>query len=471
MRAELPLILLLLGGCLAAQEPPPKPHVLPGLEADEADLNQRVTPVVKAVRRAADSVVSVYIGNQVRNRLTNAAGFSAQGQGSGVVLDEQGLVITNWHVVALAQMRQDLELHVRLKDGRHFPAELLSTSAEDDLALLQMQLPAGQTVKPVTTGQSSTLEVGETVIAIGNPQGHANTVTVGVLSATDREITVRAPDGAMRRFTGLLQTDAAINQGNSGGALLDLTGRLVGINSAMAVGVENIGFAIPVDTMLRVFRDKLLATETLAHIWLGMQIAERDGTLLVTDVDPFGPAQEAGLRTGDRIVSIGDQEVHRTVDYARRILNAEPGRALPLAVQRNQSQLRLAPVPVAAANMELLRRLGLLVDLVSPEQDRALVVKATQEFYAGSGYRQVPMLRLVLRIRRVQPESPAAELGLRPGDVMYGVRVPQRYGPSRNLAIPSLEDFNDLLRDLRGNWITLLLMRGDELQEGEIYPR
>src|SRR5690606_35413841 len=128
---------------------------------------------------------------------------------------------------------------------------------------------------------SDTLMVGETVLAIGNPQGHANTVTRGVLSATDREITARTPDGGVLQLKGLLQTDAAINQGNSGGALLDITGRLIGVNNAMAANAENIGFAIPVNTVQRVFKELLVGSASFS-LWVGLELDERDGQLVVS---------------------------------------------------------------------------------------------------------------------------------------------------------------------------------------------
>src|SRR5262249_34685839 len=153
---------------------------------------------------------------------------TADGQGSGVILDDSGLVITNCHVVWQALQNNRFLLEARLKDNRQFLLRVLSTSRDDDLALLQLELPATERVQPIVLGDSSTLMIGETTIAIGNPQGNANSVTSGVLSAEDRSISARAPDGGVLSFTGLLQTDAAINPGNSGGALLDITGKLIG---------------------------------------------------------------------------------------------------------------------------------------------------------------------------------------------------------------------------------------------------
>ncbi|MFN6192818.1 MAG: S1C family serine protease, partial [Planctomycetota bacterium] len=258
------------------------------VEPDADDKDLRTTPVVRAVQRAADSVVSIYLQS---NNLPNGGSRGeprTEGQGSGVILDESGLVITNWHVIAPVVLGNrgaaELDVEVRLRDGRTRPARVLSSSAKRDLALLQIRRDKDDAFKPAEIGRSDSLMVGETVIAIGNPQGQANTVTSGVLSAVDRSIRVRTPDGELREYTGLLQTDAAINQGNSGGALLDITGRLVGINNAMAMGAENIGFAIPMDMVRGEFQRELLQSNSFAAAedaaWLGLEVLDRDGAVV-----------------------------------------------------------------------------------------------------------------------------------------------------------------------------------------------
>jgi S1-C subfamily serine protease len=436
---------------------------------DEAEQNERVTPVVKAVRRARDSVASIYLVNEDRP-LRTPQGVVAEGQGSGVVLDQNGLLITNWHVVALAEARQGYRIEVRFRDGRNFAASLLSTSPPDDLALLQLDLPSGTTVKPVALGDSGGLEVGESVLAIGNPQGHANTVTVGVLSATDRSITVRTPDGVVRQYSGLLQTDAAINQGNSGGALLDITGKLIGINNAMAGNAQNIGFAIPVDKVVRVFREKLLSSESIAQVWFGMRVVDEDGAPVVRDVDPHGPARAAGLAPGDRLLRASDQQVGSALDWARSVLEARPGQEFPLQVERGGRRLRFTPVPLPVATHELLKRIGVVVDDVTAADNRALLQQATREFYAGTGYRRYPLLPTVLRVRSVQEDSPAAEHGLRPGDVLFGLRNTTPFYV-QHVMLQSSGDLAEKLRDLSGRRVGTLVLRGDQVLEGELSVR
>ncbi len=459
------------GPSLAAEGTPQDPLRLdadpssPLMQTASDDLDLRVTPVVKAVRRSADSVVSIYL---LERGLAQASHDlrAADGQGSGVILDESGLVITNWHVVARA-LGSDHDVLVALKNGGKHPATVLSSSAEHDLALLKMRLPADASVQPITLGDSSALMIGETVIAIGNPQGHANTVTTGVLSAEDRSITVRAPDGAVRRYTGLLQTDAAINQGNSGGALLDITGKLIGINNAMVVGSENIGFAIPVDQMKRVFRDVLLSVDRLSHVWLGMNLST-DGALEVTALDESGPAARAGLRLGDRLVSIADRPVSSTLDYIRQMADAEPGRAIELGIERRGRQMTVEPRPLSNAGAEVWRRIGVEVDTIEAERDRDLVRQATSLFYAG--YRRVQMLPSVVRVRHVDAESTAGALGVRPGDVLLGIQF-RDYWRSRELPFISEEDLADKLRAFARTEIKVFVMRDGEELSGPLAVR
>lgn len=436
-----------------AQLPPIDPALLPA----EQDANPRMTPVVKAVQRAQDSVVSIYL----------LKGRQAEGQGSGVILDENGLVITNWHVIFRAMVDRGPQLQVRLKDNRQLAARVLSASPDDDLALLQIDLDPGKTVRPMQLGDSSTLMIGETLIAIGNPQGHANTVTVGVLSAEDRTISVRAPDGRVRSFPGLLQTDAAINQGNSGGALLDITGKLIGINNAMATSAENIGFAIPVNTVKRVFQDVLLSSDNMGAVWLGMNVVERDGAVVVTEVDPRGPAARAGIRKGDRVVSADGKAVTNRIDYARRMLEAQAGQQFPLQLQRSGRDVAVGPIPLTHTSAELVYRIGLEVETIPYQGDPSLVRNASLAFY-GSATRRVRMLRGVVKIARVYPDSPGAELGVREGDILLGHGHTDWWGDYRESPFVSTEDLADTVRMNAQRTIPVIVLRGESVLEGKL---
>jgi serine protease Do len=384
-------------------------------------------------------------------------------------------VITNWHVVqSLVQNDGELQLAVKLRDGRTRPAQVLSSSASHDLALLQVSLERGETVRPAEIGRSSELMIGETLIAIGNPQGHANTVTSGVLSAVGRTIKVRTPDGVVRTYPDLLQTDAAINQGNSGGALLDITGKLVGINNAMAVGAENIGFAIPMDTVRQVFERELIQSENIAAsagaAWLGLEVAERSGQVVVTEVVPEGPAARAGVLVGDVLENIGDREVKTSVDYLRRVVSARPREPLAFHVRRGQRELSLSTVPLSRTDAAVMTAIGVEIDEIDARTDRALVRKATLAFYRDSGLRQVNMLQAVLRITHVQPGSPAEAIGLLPGDILLGVFAQSAFG-SREIPVTSVRDFAGMLEQQRGRSLRLVVLRGDEDLVGTIDVR
>lgn len=432
------------------------------VEPDANDLDLRTTPVVRAVQRAADSVVSIYLQHQLARREA-----VTEGQGSGVILDEAGLVITNWHVIApvvLGDPRATaLDVVVKLRDGRIRQAQVLTSTAKRDLALLQMRLEDGEKAKPIEIARSSDLMVGETVIAIGNPQGHANTVTAGVLSAIGRSIRVRTPDGSPREYTDLLQTDAAINQGNSGGALLDITGRLIGINNAMAVGAENIGFAIPMDIVRAEFERELIRsgsfTAAAGGPWLGLEVADRDGTVTVTEVSPDGPAAQAGIRVGDVLARIGEHEVRSSIDYVRHFFAARPWRELPLVLRRGNRDLRVAPVPLTREVNAIRGTLGAAVEEIDVEADEALARKATAAFYRGARYRNVPMFAAVLVVREVAKDGPAHGI-LQPGDVVLGLYVPGRYG-QREVSITSARDLAQLIAQSPGA-VRMSILRGDE---------
>lgn len=447
------------------------------VDADEAELELRMTPVVRAVQKAADSVVSIYIvGRDMGSTLaTNRRRpRQPQSQGSGVILTADGLAITNWHVVldALASSRR-LEVEVRLRDGRSYPAAVLSSSDAADLALLQIQPPEGDPpLQPITLGDSSKLMVGETVIAIGNPRGNANSVTTGVLSAEDREITVRTPVG-VRRYEGLLQTDAAINRGNSGGALLDITGKLIGINNAMAADAENIGFAIPVNTMRKVFDEVLAASENLTVLgtaaWLGLLVDDEAGRPVVSAIQSGGPAAQAGIQAGDQVTRIGDRTVANGLDYARGLLQARVGVSLPIELLRDDEILKLEITPERRVVGQLRALMGMEL---REDRDPDALQAAGRAFSKGRAYRRYRFQR-TLRVHGVEPGGPAEALGIRAGDYVLGrvvrvrslLRVREQDDP-----IASLSGLAEAARTSRDS-IKLLLLRDGKLMEGTLQLR
>ncbi|MGC6488015.1 MAG: trypsin-like peptidase domain-containing protein [Planctomycetota bacterium] len=433
------------------------------VEPDEDDRALRTTPVVRAVQRAADSVVSIYLQNQLARRQP-----VTEGQGSGVLLDDSGLVITNWHVIApvlLGERRgRSYGVLVKLRDGREREARVLSSTPTRDLALLQLKLEGDERVQPIEIGRSADLMIGETVIAIGNPQGHANTVTSGVLSAAGRSIQVRAPDGVVREYEDLLQTDAAINQGNSGGALLDITGRLVGINNAMSAGAENIGFAIPMDVVRKEFQRELLQSTSFVASgdapWLGLEVADRAGAVVVDQVARGGPAQRAGVRVGDVLKRIGDREVRTSIDYLRHFFDLSEARSVDMSLERSGRPMRMKAAPMSRADGAILSGMGARVEEVDVEENRRLVRDATYAFYRGSGLRRVALFPATLRVTQVLPDAPADRTGLEAGDLILGVVLPGRFG-ERELPLHSRVDLARLCQEQRNKELKFVVLRGE----------
>jgi serine protease Do len=261
--------------------------------------------------------------------------------GSGVVVDANGLVLTNAHVVAHAGV-----IHVRTPDGDDLKATLLGTDPDTDLAVLRV--PDARGLRPAPLGDSGRLQVGEWVVAIGSPLGLHHTVTVGVVSAKARTV-----DDSGLEF---IQTDAAINPGSSGGPLFDLSGAVVGINSGMLSGRgQNVGLnvAIPISIVKEVLPH--LVQGAVVHGWIGIatSVLTRDGArarglhagLVVMDVTENGPADRAGIHPKDIIVGVADQLSMPLQDFYRHVRRTATGTLIRLQVWRDNERLEL-PVEV-----------------------------------------------------------------------------------------------------------------------------
>ncbi len=272
-----------------------------------------------------------------------------EGQGSGVVLDRNGLIITNNHVIDGATRVQ-----VNLKDGRTLVGEVVGADEQTDVAVVRVEardLPAAD------LGDSEKLKVGQFVLAIGNALGLPGgpTVSMGVLSAMGRPL-----PGADFIFEGLLQTDAAVNPGNSGGPLADLDGKVVGINTAMVPFAQGVGFAIPINTVKRI-TSEILEKGSVARPWIGLagvdvnpQLARRYGLstesgFLVAETVRGSPAHSSGIRAGDVIVAASGSEVKRTKDLLYGLSRVAVGDTMDLDVDRMGTRLRLQVRPAEAA--------------------------------------------------------------------------------------------------------------------------
>jgi len=259
-------------------------------------------------------------------------------EGSGVILTADGAVLTNNHVVAGAAG----PITVTLGDGSEHTATVVGTSPSYDLAVLRMADVSG--LPAATLGRSADLQVGQPVVAIGSPQGLTGTVTTGIVSALNRTVGVQGDDGQAVVYNGL-QTDAPINQGNSGGPLVNLQGEVVGINSAIATlgstgnqtGSIGLGFSIPIDQAKEIARE-LVDTGTATHAQLGVSVQDaRDGGAAVAVVEPGSAAERIGLREGDVITHVGSRQVEDADSLIAAIRSYRPEAAVPITFTRDGS--------------------------------------------------------------------------------------------------------------------------------------
>ena len=319
--------------------PAPVPHVMSAADTESI--------LSAAVDRAAPAVVNIFTRRDARR---DEAGADAHVEhhvnplGSGVVVTSDGYILTNYHVVEGISNPK-----VALPDGKTYAARIVGTDAETDLALLRVDATG---LAAIAMGDSTALRVGAPVLAIGNPFDVGQTVTAGIVSALGRH------GLGLNNYEDFIQTDAAINQGNSGGALVDLEGRLIGINTAifspdLTEGFVGIGFAIPTSIIERVL-PSLMAGERVKRGYLGFvpqQLSDelaRDLGLSVTSgivvrqVIPESPALAAGLRARDVVLSIDDVPAVRVNRVLQRIAEIPPGKTVSVEVLRGQKRVRLS---------------------------------------------------------------------------------------------------------------------------------
>ncbi len=264
--------------------------------------------------------------------------------GSGVIVSRDGYVLTNNHVVEGAD-----EIAVMLPGNRNIAARVVGTDPDTDLAVLKVK---ADNLTPITFGDSDRIKIGDVVLAIGDPFGVGQTVTMGIVSATGRN---RMGINPIENF---IQTDAAINPGNSGGALVDISGNLIGINSAIVSpsgGSLGIGFAIPV-SMARQVMDQIIKTGRVARGWLGVEIQnitpeiaaylklKRSGGAVVTSVVQGGPADKGGMQPGDVVLGLGGKPLDDTATLISETAKLSPGQRMELEVSRRGKELRLSVI-------------------------------------------------------------------------------------------------------------------------------
>ena len=427
MRALAALLLIPLLAAPALAQPRAEPKldpraVLRALEDAFSAVADRVTPAVVNVstvpRRGLPGAgeesperFKEFFGEEYYERFfRRRPREDARASGSGVLVDPKGYVLTNNHVIENAQ-----DINVRLSDGRKFPAKLVGRDPKTDLAVLKVDAPAP--LPAAELGDSDQLRVGQWASAIGNPFGLDRTVTGGIISATARTRV------GVTQYENFIQTDASINPGNSGGPLLNLDGKVIGVNTAIVAAGQGIGFSIPINQAKDVMR-QLIAAGRVVRGWLGIAIQdvtddlsgsfgvkEREG-VLVADVMKGGPAEAAGMKPGDVIVELNDGPIKEVPELQRRVASVAPGHLVRLTVIRDKRPVRLdvkigempsdEPAPAAAQDEE---GWGLSVEPLTGEAALRLNLPVS------SG----------LHVTDVVPGSPADRAGLRRGDVVLEV--------------------------------------------------
>jgi serine protease Do len=367
--------------------------------------------------------------------------------GSGILINKDGEILTNYHVVRYADT-----IKVKLADQSEHEARLVGKDERTDLALIKIRKSNGN-LPFAKLGASVALEVGDWVMAIGNPFGLEHTVTAGIVSAKGRVIGAGPYDN-------FIQTDASINPGNSGGPLINALGEVVGVNSAIfsqSGGNVGIGFAIPIELAKKVI-EQLRKNGRVVRGWLGVRAQDiTSGTALslglprghtemalVTEVTENSPAAESGVKTGDIIVEFNGKPVPKSHDFPAIIAEIPPGQRITMKILREKKEqsiaVKIGELPEDDPNQQLESRddgLGLRVQRITPEAARRLGLASTRGV-------------LVLE---VQPDSPADLAGIEPADVIREVN--QR-------AITNVKDFERATRQgRRGERILLLVQRGD----------
>ncbi len=367
--------------------------------------------------------------------------FKQRSLGSGFIIDPKGLMVTNNHVIEGAD-----KIKVKLSGGKEHEAEIKGRDPKTDLALLQIKGPGP--FPYLTLGDSDAIRVGDWVVAVGNPFGLGHTVTQGIISAKGRVIGAGPYDN-------FLQTDAAINPGNSGGPLLNLQGEVVGINTAIVATGQGIGFAIP-SNLAKSIIPQLEKKGKVTRGMLGVQVqvvtpelarsfglSETRGAL-VAEVNPGTPAAKAGLKRGDIIINFDGTPIKHMNELPRLVAATQPGTKAQVTVLRDGkektfsltvTELEEERQAAGPEEMEEDSSVGLGVDDLTPEMARRFGLKETQGVV----------------VIRVQPASPAAEAGIRPGDVILELN---------GQTVRSVDQFQGLLKKMtEGSFARLLIKR------------
>lgn len=420
----------------------------------------RVTPVVKAVEKTKTAVVNISTYEQVYERVNPFSRFGSDpffdryfrdfyhdyrrksvktNLGSGVIIDERGYVLTNWHVVEKAS-----SITVTTLDEKEYAAALLGADPKSDLAVLVIESDKKFTSIPM--GNSEELLIGETVIAIGNPFGLTHTVTTGVVSALNRSI--KADEQVYEDF---IQTDASINPGNSGGPLLNIRGKLIGINTAIYGQAEGIGFAIPVNTAKRIVAD-LLEFGEVHPPWLGITVQNISGKVadylgypynygvIIAEIFPDSPAEKIGLKNADIIMSMASKKIKSKTAFKRILGLYTANDSISLKYFRNgvikTVSVKATEFPPRYADELLWEGFGIKVI------DNSQQIARKYGLYTSAG----------IVISEIKRNSQANSRGLEPGDIILKVQI---------VEITDTDSFKKyIIKNIHRDSLVLLVQRG-----------
>ena len=409
----------------------------------------RNTAIVEAAARVAPAVVSVNVirTEQVQSRASFFDPFPmprtrrSRGLGSGFIVSEDGVILTNDHVV-----RDSERIMVTLPDGRDFEAQLLGADQLTDVAVLRIQ---GNDIPVAPVGSSERLLIGEWSLAIGNPFGNLfsnsePSVTAGVISGTGRHIIPDDEDRVV--YLGMIQTDASINPGNSGGPLVNSVGEVIGVNSSIfsrSGGSEGLGFAIPIDRAIRV-ANELIAFGEVKRAWLGFEVDPGDEDIwgrthgvAVSSVSPSSPAARAQISRGDRVVTADGRALRTLLDFESLMLDLEEGESIALGIDGRQGPVTLVSEALPSVSADRVTAL---------EQIELITVTPGIRAERGLGYETGA---LIVDIER----DLEGRIGLRVGDVILQINR-QR--------VESAEQAAEVLRQASGN-VTVYIERSGEV--------
>jgi Do/DeqQ family serine protease len=418
----------------------PAPEII-STQAAFIEVSRTVTPAVvniSATRVSRGSELGPFFDDFFGEFFRGAPRPRQQEQslGSGFLISSDGYILTNEHVVKGGE-----QVTVKLSDQRTFAARVVGIDSRTDVAVLKID--SREELPTVVMGDSDALQVGQWAVAIGNPFGLDRTLTVGVISATGRA------NLGIEDYEDFIQTDASINPGNSGGPLLNIYGEVVGINTAIVAAGQGIGFAIPIN-LARLIAQQLIETGQVTRGWLGVSIqpltpelAESFGLdklagALVNHVLPGSPAEKAGVQRGDILISFDGREVRGVRELQLMVASTPVGKTVQLEVVRGGKRQRL-PVTLVAQQAAATAE----TPPVTPKGKESALGLTVAPVEEGEG----------VLVEEVDPASPAAAAGVRPGDQILAVN---------KVEVRDLPSFHSAVRKAQtGKHIVLLLRRGD----------